>query len=340
MRQLIQAVRLHTNRRGPARVATAILLGAAAGCGQAPAAAPPPAPTVVVSQPTRRTVTLYEYATGTTRATEAVEVKARVSGELREIHFEPSHPVNKGDVLFLIEPERYQAARNEAYAALKSAEADLARAQSDLKRADEAAKSSAIAEADLDLAKAKQAMAEAGVLSANARLENAELELSYTQVLAPISGQVGRNLVDVGNVVSATTGTPLTTINKLRPIFVYFNAPEVVVAKALRRLSKSVADPFDSDGPAEERQAVFVATLIDDDFPHEGVVDMASVAVDEITVIGSRCGPIPTALAALADGSVKVDDLLDDRFAIADAPAAFSRAAERGVGKVLLTPEA
>jgi RND family efflux transporter MFP subunit len=261
------------------------LASGSAGCQKAPAGGAPPAPAVDVAQPVRRTITLFNEHIGSTRAYESVEIRARVSGELERIAFEPSRLVEKGDLLFVIEPRSYKAARDEAFAALKSAEAELARAESDLERVSIAIQTDAVSQSDLDLAKAQRDKAEAAVLSARASLDQAELQYSYTQVRTPITGQVGRNLVDVGNVVGAGERTLLTTVNRVKPIFVYFDAPEEVVLQALRMRGTTVQEFGDPDRPFgdQTRPPVFVSTLADEGYPFEGELDFVGNTVDPDT---------------------------------------------------------
>jgi RND family efflux transporter MFP subunit len=245
------------------------------------APAPPPPPEVGVTKPIRRDVTVFTEHLGSTRAFESVEVRARVTGELEQITFEPSTQVQEGEVLFVIEPRTYKAERDAAEAALKSARAQLARAQSDLERMEEAVKTNAVSKSDVDLARADRDIAEAGVLSAEAALDAAELQYSYTEVHAPISGQVGRNLVDRGNIVSGTEQTLLTTVNRMQPMFVYFDAPEEVVLRSLRNRPLSRLRGTEQ---ARARDTVAqVATLIDDDFPFQGPIDYVSNTVDPNT---------------------------------------------------------
>jgi RND family efflux transporter MFP subunit len=257
-------------------LAVALLLIAFAGCG-APEAAPPAPPEVTVDQPVRREVTLFQEFTGQTRASASVEVDARVSGTLEQMLFEPSLMVEQGQLLFVIEPRSYKAALDAAEAALRSAKAQLARAESDLKRVTQAAKTNAVSEADVDLAQANRDMAEAAVYTAEAGLDQAQLTYSYTQVTAPIAGQVGRNLVDVGNVVSGSQRTVLTTINQLAPIHGYFNVPEQALLNILRVRSLEGVD-IEQDGVDVE-----MATLVDEGYPHKGEFDFISNTVDSAT---------------------------------------------------------
>ena len=258
------------------------LAALAVGCGKQAETGPPPPPDVGVAQPVKRDVTLYSEHLGSTRAFESVEIKARVSGELEQITFEPSRMVKKDELLFVIEPRVYKAERDAADAALKSARADLARAESDLQRVTQAVQTNAVSQSDVDLAQAERDMADASVLSATANLDSAELQYSYTQVRSPINGQVGRNLVDLGNIVSGTQGTVLTTINRMQPMFVYFDAPEEVVLRALRNMDLTTEVDQGRQQRGEATRAE-VATLIDEDFPFSGPIDYVSNTVDAAT---------------------------------------------------------
>jgi RND family efflux transporter MFP subunit len=238
-----------------------------------------PAPEVTVAQPERRDVVPFVEFSGTTRAIASAEVRARVSGRLESMAFTPSSIVDEGDLLFVIEREQYQAARDEADAALRSAKARLALAESDLERIQQARASEAVSEQDLDRAVAQRDQAEASVLSAEAILASAELNYGYTLVRSPIKGQVSRNLVDIGNLVGGGEQTLLTTVNAMQPIYVYFEAPErtVLTLLALRaRDSAAQQEPDTADN-------AFVATAADSTFPHSGTLDYIDNTVDPST---------------------------------------------------------
>ncbi len=195
-----------------------------------------PPPEVTVTQPIMRGVQPYVDFTGTTRAIEAVEIRARVGGVLEQQLFEPSQIVEGGDVLFVIEQDVYQASRDEAVALLRSASADSALKESNLERVQIAIKTNAVSRQDLDRAQAERDAAVAAVLGARARLARAQLDYDYTMVRTPITGQVGRRRVDPGNLVGFGEQTLLTTVNKIQPIHVYFNAPEWVVLRIIRQV--------------------------------------------------------------------------------------------------------
>jgi len=207
-------------------VAAAIALGACGSGGKAP---PPRAPQVTVAVPEQRDVMGYQEFTGRTEAVESVEIRARVSGELEHQAFQASSTVRKDQLLFVIEQAPYIARRNGADAEVKTWEAELARARSDLERLEQAIRTNAVSQQEVDRARADVQQAEAKLLGAKAQLEQAELDLSYTEVRSPITGLVSRRLVDVGNLVGSGENTLLTTVARLDPMYVYFNVSERLI---------------------------------------------------------------------------------------------------------------
>ena len=123
-----------------------VVAGMVLGCGGQPETVAPPPPEVTVATPTQRDVTVFHEFVGTTQARESVEIRARVQGFLDRIAFEPSTFVRKGTLLFVIEPEPYQAQRDRAEAGLKAAEAGLRRAESDLDRLEQAVRTNAVSQ--------------------------------------------------------------------------------------------------------------------------------------------------------------------------------------------------
>lgn len=257
------------------------------------------APEVTVAQPIVRAVQSYVDFTGTTRAVESVEIRARVGGVLRQQLFSPSDVVEEGDALFIIEQEQWRAARDEAVAALRSAVADSALKESNLERIEIAIETNAVSRQDLDRAQAERDAAVAAVLGARARLSRAQLDYDYTWVRTPIRGQVGRRLVDPGNLVGYGEQTLLTTVNRLLPIHVFFNAPEWVVLQMLRRMEEARGDLVERDPTVTDEEAatellddanrrleeatvkVLVGTAADEDqFPFEGYIDFIGNTVD------------------------------------------------------------
>lgn len=258
------------------------------------------APEVTVSHPVARAVQPYVDFTGTTRAVESVEIRARVGGVLERQLFSPSDVVEAEEVLFIIEQDQYRAARDEAAARLRSAVADSALKESNLERIRIAIETDAVSEQDLDRALAQRDAAVAAVLGARAALSRAQLDYQYTTVRTPITGQVGRRLVDPGNLVGYNDRTLLTTVNRLRPIHVYFNAPEWVVLRMLRAMDEvrrgeeegALMQPereseelTEAEMQAQQEVArVLIGTSADaDTFPFQGYLDFIGNTVDPTT---------------------------------------------------------
>ncbi|MEE9246685.1 MAG: efflux RND transporter periplasmic adaptor subunit [Gemmatimonadota bacterium] len=259
---------------GAALLAAAILTA----CGGGEAAGPPP-PQVTVTKPERRDVQRFAEFTGNTRAIEYAEIRARVSGTLEEMRFVPARFVEENDVLFIIEPDVYQAAFDEAQAFVAAARSELARAESDLERIQQAIQTNAVSRQDLDRAQATRDQADAAVLGAQARLDQATIDLGYTRVRTPIPGQVSRNFVDLGNLVGAGEATLLTTVTRIDPIFVYFDVPE----RAVLRLTAAQRDTTLTEEQLARVGQVLVATAEDRGFPHQGKVDFIDNTVNPAT---------------------------------------------------------
>jgi multidrug efflux system membrane fusion protein len=132
---------------------------------------------------------------------------------------------------------------------------------------------------DVDRSRADRDMAIAAVAHAKANLDDAELSLSYTRVVSPIEGVASRNLVDAGNLVGQSGPTLLTRVNKLRPIYVYFHAPESLVLKYLAERE----DVLDEDKQRKDGGEAFVARATDVGFPFVGVIDFIDNEVDRNT---------------------------------------------------------
>ena len=194
----------------------------------APAAAPPP-PAVTVAKPLVREMRQWTDFTGQFEARESVEIRARVSGYLESVNFTDGQIVKKGDLLFVIEPKPFELALQTAMAQLSQAEAQLQLAEAQLSRTAELRKNDYATKETYDERISQVSIATAARDSAKAAVDQAQLNLDYTRVTAPVSGRMGRHEVSVGNLVmGGITGntTLLTTIVSLDPIWLTFNVSE------------------------------------------------------------------------------------------------------------------
>jgi RND family efflux transporter MFP subunit len=193
----------------------------------APAAPPPPA--VTVAKPLVVEMQEWSDFTGQFEARESVEIRARVSGYLESVNFTDGQLVKKGDLLFVIEPRPYEIALAQAEAQLTQAEAQLQLAELQLQRTAQLRKNDYATQETYDERAAEVKSATASRDNAIAQINQAQLNLDYTRVLAPVSGRVGRHEVSVGNLIMGGTGgstTLLTTIVSLDPIWLMFNVSE------------------------------------------------------------------------------------------------------------------
>ena len=192
---------------------------------QPPPKTPPPLAVEFVTVQKEAVPIWLEY-TGKTEATQRIEIRARVSGILEEIFFEDGDFVEKGQKLFSIEKTSYQAARDQALAIVEQDRASLTLAVSDVNRYRPLVVKDLAPKATLDQYIAKADELRARIKSDQAMVREAELRLSYTDVLAPKPGRVGRRNVDVGNIVGYGEQTLLTTIIFDDPMYAYFNPSE------------------------------------------------------------------------------------------------------------------
>jgi multidrug efflux system membrane fusion protein len=198
----------------------------------APAATP-----VSVATVERAEIATWDEFSGRLEAVDRVDVRSRVAGAVHAVHFSEGALVRRGDLLVTIDPAPYAAEVDRANAQVVAARARLTYAASEGERARRLWEERAIAQRELDARVNGQLEAEANLRAAEAALQSARLNLSYTQVRAPVPGRVGRLEVTVGNLVAAGPGAPvLTTLVSVSPISASFDADEQVVTQALRDL--------------------------------------------------------------------------------------------------------
>ncbi len=185
-------------------------------------------------KPLDKPVEVWDEYTARVDAFSAVEVRARVPGYLEKVNFSEGQFVKKGDLLFVIDPRPYEAALRAAEASVKEVESRLVLAKSNYQRAKELYAANAISKEVNETRRSELLSTEAALLNAKAKLREAELDLEFTQIRAPISGRISEYYVDAGNLISANT-TLLTTIVRCDIAQIYFEISE----RDIRRYIKS-----------------------------------------------------------------------------------------------------
>ena len=234
-------------------------------------------PAVKVAAPLARSVAQWDEYTGRFEAIARVDVRPRVSGYIERVHFTDGADVKQGDPLFTIDQRPFQIAVESARADLMRTQAQVVLNQADYQRALELVKTAATPVHDLDQRKANLETSQAQVLSAQAALRNAELNLEWTEVRAPIAGRVSDRRVDPGNLVTGgqSGATLLTTLVKLDPIYFVFDGSEAdyirysrLNAQGQRASSRGAPNP------------VRVQLADETGWPHQGHMDFVDNEVN------------------------------------------------------------
>lgn len=266
------------------RIVAACALGAVAGsssgCSE-PAAPSPPPPEVDVARPVVREITEWDDYTGRLSAIDAVEVRPRVSGYLESVHFKEGQVVEKGDLLFVIDPRPFRAALDAAEAEVRGAQARFERVANDARRAESLVREDAVSVEEFDRRSKIALEARNALAAARARMDNAKLDVEFTEVRAPIDGRTSNYVVTVGNLIhggASGQATLLTTVVSLDPIYCYFEASEQDYLK-YTRLAAAGSRTSSRDRPNPVRVSLGDET----DFSHQGVMDFVDNRIDPLT---------------------------------------------------------
>jgi RND family efflux transporter MFP subunit len=246
------------------------------GCAERNEFKPPPPPAVTVARPVTEAVTDWIEFTGTTKAQSTVELRARVRGYLKQIAFADGASVHRGDLLLVIEKSPFEAELEAAQANLAKAQAATQLAEANLERTTQLLAQNATSRQQLDVDRAQLATAQGNERVARANITQAELNLSYTEIRAPISGRIGRHLVDEGNLILPDQ-TLLAVIESIDPIQVYFHLSERDLLRFIEMRRSSPGS--DSPGGSE----LFLALANETEFTRRGVVDFRGLGVDSGT---------------------------------------------------------
>jgi len=225
---------------------------------------------VEIGSVVQKPVPLQVRAIGSVEAYATVGIKAQIGGELTKVHFREGQDVNKGELLFTIDPRPYEAT-------LRQAEANLARdatffenAQQEARRYEELVKKGYVTESQYDQVRANAEALGASLKADRAAVENARLQLSYCFIHSPITGRTGNLFADQGNLIKANADNPMVVINQIHPIYVSFSVPEKHLPEIKRHMST---------------RQLKVGALIENDEKHpvEGILTFVDNAVDSAT---------------------------------------------------------
>jgi RND family efflux transporter MFP subunit len=236
-------------------------------------------PKVTVAPVEQRVIIDHRELLGRVDATETAEIRPRVSGHIQEVRLQAGQLVNKGDVLFVIDPRWYRAQFDLTTAHAQSARARVNIAEREARRSDALLRERAISVEEADTRTTHLAEARAELLAAEAAVETARLDLENTEVRAPIAGRVSRAFVTTGNLVSGAPGsaTPLTSIVSVGEVYVYADVDEATVL-TFNRLSR--------DGllPTENGHIPVQMQLADETgYPHRGYIESADNRLEAST---------------------------------------------------------
>jgi membrane fusion protein, multidrug efflux system len=258
--------------RAPGRLCIALVLLLAACDGDKKAAKEPPAPAVTVITVAEDEIRPSVSFTGRVQAQDKVELRARVEGFLEKRLFNEGQDVKEGDLLFVIEQPPYQASIDEIKASIEKAQAALKLADTEVGRQSTLVQRQTGTQQRLDVETAKQADARGELARQKASLEKAELQLSYTEIRAPLAGRIGRATVSVGNFVGPSTG-PLATIVRQDPIYVTFP----VTQREMLEFHKEQREA----GPVDP--VIYIRLADGSRYAHPGKVDFVDVTVNQGT---------------------------------------------------------
>jgi RND family efflux transporter MFP subunit len=262
----------------PALLVCAGVAGLLASCERSgPPATASSVPSVTVAVPVQKRLKEWDEYVGRLASPKTVEIRARVSGYLEQVHAKDGAQVKEGDLLFTIDPRSYKATVERAAAELERAKTRLELAASEARRAEGLVAAKAISAEDFEQRVNTRRGADAEVRAADAALQLAKLNLEFTEVRAPISGRISDARVREGNLVigdDSNNSTLLTTVVSVDPIYCFFEVDERSSLKYrdLYRQGKRASALFG------EVEAV-MALHNEEGFPHRGVVDFVDNAI-------------------------------------------------------------
>ena len=269
--------------RRAAKVPLALALACfIASCGerQQQGGAPPP-PTVAVAKPIKRTVFDFDEYVGRFTAINSVEVRARVSGYLDKLHFKDGQLVKQGDLLFTIDKRPFQNTLDQARANLVQAQSNVAYTEADYTRGQALVRDKTITDQTFEQRAQAFRNAKASVTANEAAVRQAELDLEFTELRAPVNGRIGDRRVSPGNLVTGGTSgntTMLATIVSIDPIYFEFTFDEASYLR-YERLAKKGEDIASRNASVQ----VAIKLIDESDFDHEGRMDFVDNVIERAT---------------------------------------------------------
>jgi RND family efflux transporter MFP subunit len=243
-------------------------------------------PEIPVAVPEVRDVEDYYEFTGNIKALNQVDIRARVEGFLLTVDFNDGDFVKQGDLLFTIEPNEYKNTVDLTKAKLLSDKSALLSAELDLQRTEKAVQTNSVSKQQLTTAQTARDQAHAQVMMTESQLHNANLNLSYTKIVSPLTGKISRRYVDPGNLVGAGgSQTLLTTVVEIRPIYVYFYVSETILQQYF--IARNI------ENPKAQKQQVQVGFPDQADYPFQGFLDFIDNTIDPNTGTVLMRGQMP-----------------------------------------------
>jgi membrane fusion protein, multidrug efflux system len=250
------------------------------GCGpERPQVSLPP-PVVTTAPVVQREVQNWDEYTGRLAPIGTVEVRPRVSGYITEVKFVDGDLVKKGQVLFVIDPRPYQAVADKAQGDYDTADAALKLATVEFERAKQLRDRNVSSAGEFDQRSAAKQQATGALESARSALASAQLNLEFSTITAPIDGRASLANVSVGNLVTADSGQPLTTIVTTNPVYAYADVDERSLLRYVRYYQSQKAAPEDVD---QVKVPIQLALQDETGYPHTGYIDFVDNRVDPST---------------------------------------------------------
>lgn len=277
-------------------LATCVAVFLLAACSEPAEPPAPPPPAVEYYETDMADVITSAEFVARLRAREDTAIQAQVSGTIIERNFNEGEKIEKGALLYRIDPRPFEAALSSAQAQMSNARASLEVASRNFARGQELAPDGYISQAELDKLQGDRDGAIAAVENAKAAVENAEINLEFTRIKAPFSGVTGRSEVSIGDLVSPQSGT-LVTLVQGDPMLADFEVSERVLVNAVKANQAAVAS---GEKPVEYTPTLLLVT--GDEYPEKGEIDYASNRVNASTGTVTITARFPNPRGGLVPG--------------------------------------